>query len=74
MIKVNYIASDDWKGLYINGKLAIEGHSIHVFDLLKTLEKRELLKFTHNEINENYLENIGAFPENFVDLDKNKLF
>lgn len=72
MIKIDYVTGDDWEGLYIDGNLVEENHTISIFDLLETLEDRKLLTFECTEVNQNYLEDLGNLPDNFEALDKNE--
>jgi hypothetical protein len=73
MNKAILLKSDDWEGLYINGKLVEEGHTLnqgysrikHFIKLAKTYD------FDLDEIKEEYLngadifmtEDMGNFPE-----------
>lgn len=73
MIKINYVTGDDWEGLYIDGELVEENHSIRITDLLEILKDRRLLTFDYHEVGQDYLEGLGNLPDNFNDLDKNEL-
>lgn len=35
--KITFVKGDDWEGLYINGKLIKEDHSLHVEDVLEAV-------------------------------------
>lgn len=72
MIKINYVTGDDWQGLYIDGELIEENHSIRITDLLEMLEDRRLLTFDYHEVDQRYLEDLGNLPDSFDDIDKNE--
>lgn len=72
MVKINYVTGDDWQGLYIDGGLVEENHSIRITDLLEILEDRKLLTFDYHEVDQGYLEDLGNLPDNFDDINKNK--
>lgn len=62
-----YVQVTDWYGLYIDGHLVAEGDSIN---LPYELENRTV-KFTirpYNEADENYVLNVGGFPETWDEL------
>ena len=73
MIDIKYVAGDDWQGLYIDGGLVEENHSIRITDLLEMLEDRRLLTFDYHEVNQGYLEDLGNLPDKFDDIDKSEL-
>lgn len=72
-MKINYVTGDDWQGLYVNGCLIEEGHTIRITDLLEILKDRKLLTFDYHEIDQNYLEDLGSLPDKFEDIDKSEL-
>ena len=37
MVDIRLVHGDDWKGLYINNKLVLEGHNITIMDLFSIL-------------------------------------
>lgn len=56
---------DDWEGLYVDGKLALQGHSLgRVQDVLEILGFDVLDRLTE----EGWLEDIGYLPENMEDV------
>ena len=73
MIDIKYVAGDDWQGLYIDGGLVEENHSIRIIDLLEMLEGRGVLTFDYHEVNQGYLEDLGNLPDKFDDIDKSEL-
>lgn len=74
---VKVIKADDWEGLYINGKLIDEGHTLNEGDervlYFADLAKRCNFDLSHikfywiDDEDEQHLENLGNFPE---DIDK----
>lgn len=66
----------DWEGLYVEGKLVAEGHSIEIQDVFDAMKKASMLENINVEIiydNERrwgeYLEIFGnRFPDKFKDL------
>ncbi len=66
--KLIIIRGDDWEGIYYNGKLLEQGHSIQ-FD--KVLEKLGYIVKSNYIENENDWEQLGwALPENIEDVQK----
>jgi len=78
MNKAILIQSDDWEGLFINGKLVEEGHTLNegrsrtkYFIKLSKQYDFDLEKLIETEIDEEdeeRLYNIGCFPENINEL------
>lgn len=53
---ITFVCSDDWTGMYINGKLVLENHSLHPYEVLKALR----IEYEHVEANEQWLNDRGA--------------
>lgn len=74
MNKAVCVKSDDWEGLYINGQLKCEGHTLNEGEerVLCFLDLATKYRFNINSIKFGYLspedieqtENDGCFPEN----------
>jgi hypothetical protein len=64
MKNIKYILSNDWQGLYLNGELVLEDHSLHPTKVLESLG----IKFELLSANEEWLEEQGRFPEKFADV------
>lgn len=62
--KITLVSGDDWQGLYIDGKLAIEGHSVSVEDVLLMLDINHETLFA----NDNWLDVEGYLPEDLKDV------
>lgn len=54
--------SGDWSGLYVDGKLSFEGHSIDERQLLQLLQRMGLLTYESKEATTE-----DNFPENLAD-------
>ncbi len=59
---ITIVSSEDgeWKGIYINGKLEYEGHSIEYFDILDALQ----ISYTRKEVSNEWIDARGDLPEN----------
>ena len=55
----------DWAGVYVDGKLKYQNHTIHKYRLMEALG----LRFTTVEVNQDWLEANGL-PENVGDVRK----
>ena len=79
--KAIIIESDDWEGLFINGKLVEEGHSLNQGEsrikYFKKISKiynfdiENLYEFYIEEDDEDYLYKNGSFPLNINELKGN---
>lgn len=66
---VTLVTSDEWEGLFINGKLDVEGHSVRLEITLELLQQLGLIKYERLHANEDNLETYGSFAET---LDENR--
>lgn len=57
-MKVQLAQGEDWQGIYVDGELAIQGHTISAYHLLKELAHRGMIEFEELE---------GNFDEEFFD-------
>lgn len=64
IVFVNDPAGGDWVGLYINGELALEGHSLFPKQVLNTLG----ISFESLTADEEWLYKEIVFPKNFSDV------
>ena len=62
--EVVIVNGDDWKGVYIDGKLRYESHSIRPEELLRLLG----INCRDFECDLNWLEEEGNLPENLDDV------
>lgn len=58
----------DWAGLYINGKLDCEGHSITAHDLMSALAGMTLTDFEVRPCDIGWIIDAGNLPENLSDV------
>lgn len=63
VLATNY---DDWEGLYINGKLALEGHRICKDEMFTILG----INYTEVETAEGWLESRGCLPKDLSDVEE----
>ncbi|NOQ49755.1 MAG: hypothetical protein GQ553_03725 [Nitrosomonadaceae bacterium] len=57
---------NDWEGLYIDGKLVLEGHVIRKDEMLTILG----INYTEVEAAEGWLESCGCLPKNLSDVEE----
>ena len=69
-----FVSTDDWEGYYINGRLKNEGHRMESSEWLELIEKNT--HFTSVKsfwVDEEYMHDIGSFPEKFSEIPKEAL-
>jgi len=57
---------DDWEGLYIDGKLVLEGHRVRRDEMFTMLG----IDYTEVEAAEGWLESRGTLPKNLSDVEE----
>ena len=62
--EVTLVRSDDWEGLYIDGKLAVEASSIQYREFAAKAD----VNLKEVWANEDWLIDLGNFPENIKDV------
>jgi len=62
--KLIFVGSDDWEGLYINGKLIMEDHHLDVFKILKAID----IKYQYIEADDDWICERGTLPENIKEV------
>lgn len=73
-IKIVFHPSGDWEGLYIDGKLMDEGHSISVEDFIEAFNKvpaqTDYLKYTTRDLGneEGFNAEDFSFPLKYEDI------
>ena len=70
--RVVVIVSDgegDWEAMYIDGKLMVQGHSISVDDLARVLG----VKLEREEVDSEWIDKRGEFPNYFSEIPMQKL-
>lgn len=59
------VTGDDWSGIYIDGKLVTEGHSIPFHDLMEVLTEHVptgIDYWTALDVDDKWLQNEGSLP------------
>ncbi len=65
MKKITIVSNgDDWEGVYLDGKLLAQGHSVDADDILVALGYKVVDVLTE----EGWLEDQGYLPENLEDV------
>ena len=78
-MKVNYVVGEDWQGLYIANKLEVEGHTLSIMEVLDICSfkldesKDDKFSVAKYEVNQDWLENRGSFPDDFEEIPKDML-
>lgn len=74
-MKVNYVHDEggDWAGLYIDGELIDENHSLYVGHVLEALESRGLIEYEGFEVNGDWMLDNGRLPEEFSEIPESML-
>ena len=63
-MKVTFVSGDDWQGLYIDGELKREGHSLAARDVLELLGVR----CDYVTADQQWLEESGDLPRRLSDV------
>lgn len=66
--KVTIVRADDWVGLYVNGRLAAEGHSLSEYHVLEALGINQ----ESIECDQEWIEDMGNLPKNLKDVKTRK--
>jgi len=64
--KVAIVLGDDWTGLYVNGHLAAENHSLRPDEVLKALG----FEYAIFSVDQGWLEASGSLPERLADVER----
>lgn len=58
MLKFHILKSEsgDWEGIYLDGQLLVENHSVDAQDLLDALQEKSLCEVTSEEKDEQFFE------------------
>ena len=66
-----YVTGDDWCGLYTDGALHMEGHSIDAVDILDWIAAMghlDISSFQIKDANLDWLTEVGSLPAYFTDV------
>ena len=61
---VTFALGNDWTGMYVDGVLVTEGHSIPYWDIVKALG----FEYKSVTADEEYLEEYGCMPDDLKDI------
>jgi hypothetical protein len=64
-MEITVVDSEDWTGLYINGTLEYEGHSIPWFEVVEALQRRGanlVVKDRYAMVSEEWIQGRGKLP------------
>lgn len=68
-IEVDYVIGDDWQGLFFDGHLVDEGHSISIPNIFLMLEGSVLKSYRVHEADLDWLDEMGSFPVKFEEVE-----
>ncbi len=67
---IQLVSGGDWQGLYIDGVLKVQNHSLYACDVLDALEG--ILKVQYIEADEDWMAKVGQLPDKLKDVKKQK--
>lgn len=67
-MKIALVDGDDWKGLYIDGKLVMENHQLSVYDILDAIS----IKYKYVPVDEDWLMARGHLPDKLSEVKEYK--
>lgn len=72
-IKFIFVSTDDWEGIYIDGELEYEGHQVPTSVWLSFIDDYRDYAVESYWVNEEYMHDMGNFPDEFEDIPKEVL-
>jgi hypothetical protein len=66
--KIAIVDGDDWKGLYIDGKLVTENHQLSIYDILDAIG----VKYKYVPVDEDWLYERGRLPDKLSEVKEYK--
>jgi len=57
---------DDWEGVYVNGKLVVQGNILDAHDVLSYLDSLGVIHYKHRELSSDLYS--GYLPENISEV------
>lgn len=73
---IDIIVAEDWKGIYFNGELFTNGHTLStdsVIAVMLHLVEYDKVILNRHTIDQDYMEELGELPENLKEINKEKL-
>lgn len=67
-MNIAFVDGDDWQGLYLDGKLVLENHSLYSIEVLEALK----IKFKYIEADGDWMMENGHLPEKLSQVKKAK--
>lgn len=68
-VQITFVLGDDWEGVYLNGKLKHQGHSISAMELANTLVNYgRVMSVQVTEPDEEWLQEQGRLPDKLSDV------
>ncbi|RWH49571.1 MAG: hypothetical protein E5V72_02010 [Mesorhizobium sp.] len=68
-MKIVYARGDDWEGLYIDGELETQGHSISLSELLDIIKEKGVIETAETRmVDLNWLGDHGTLPNNIEEV------
>jgi len=62
--KIVFVSGDDWVGIYVNGKLVVQDHSLNPIEVLNAIEA----DFEYVYPDQEWLETEGQFPDDLKNV------
>lgn len=72
-VDLQRVSCDDWKGLYIGGKLVDQNHSINPWPALAALQGKVVGAVDSFEVDQEWVEERGGLPEFFSEIPEEVL-
>lgn len=73
---IDIIIGDDWEGIYFNGELFAENHTLSIHSviavMLRLVEYDKVILNRHT-IDQDYMEELSELPNNFEEINKDNL-
>ena len=69
-MKITYVVSSDWAGLYVENHLYAEGHSISVSEVIELFIQTNVTvtEFEQKECSDLWIDDVGSLPENLAEV------
>lgn len=73
-MNIALVSGDDWQGLYLNGELVMQNHSLRLVDVLQCLTDRcdDICDFKQITADEEWLESWGNLPQRLDAVEESK--
>ncbi len=68
MSKMIIAESDGWIGIYVNGDLITEDHSIQPHEAVDIAIEYDVTEVEREYVNQDWMDDLGAFPRNIKDV------